>query len=136
MTSKEIHILVLSIKRTGLLNYFEVFAPHRSHFSFNKNIFAPPCTLFSCNKWKNSAHPVRLIDSWTTSKMRKLVENWNSENQIPCLRHLCSTIYSMFTLQPSCCFWSFIINMKTPFDPSKEFLIEYCLTTETLLPSN
>ena len=31
---------VLFIKRTGLLNYFEVFAP--------------PCTCFSCNEWKNS----------------------------------------------------------------------------------
>ena len=52
---------VVSIKRIGLLNYFEVFAPRWSHFSFNKNIFAPPCTLFSCNKWKNSAHPVCLL---------------------------------------------------------------------------
>jgi hypothetical protein len=41
---------VVSIERTGLLNYFEVFVPPLSHFHVIKIFFAPPCTLFSCNK--------------------------------------------------------------------------------------
>ena len=79
-----------------------------------------------------SGDSIFILQSLKTSKMRKLAQHRIQKTKIPRLRHLCSTIYSMFTLQPSYCFWSFIINMKTPFDPSKEFLIEYCLTTETL----
>ena len=44
-----------AVKRTGWFNYPDLI------FHVIKIFFAPPCSLFSCNKWENSAHPVRLL---------------------------------------------------------------------------
>ena len=51
---------VVSIKRTGSLNYFEVFSPPVLFFHVLKKKFAPPCSFFHVLK-KNLLHPVRLL---------------------------------------------------------------------------
>ena len=42
---------VVSIKRTGSLNYFEVFAPPWTFFSCTKRNFWTTLIFFSCTKW-------------------------------------------------------------------------------------
>ena len=58
---------VVSIKRTGLLNYFEVFSHPVLFFHVLKKKFAPPCSFFHVLK-KKFAPPCSLITSCSLNR--------------------------------------------------------------------
>ena len=58
---------VVSIKRTGWLNYFEVFPHPVLFFHVLKKIFAPPCSFFPVLK-KKFALPCSLITSCSLNR--------------------------------------------------------------------
>ena len=58
---------VVSIKRTGSLNYFEVFSHPVLFFHVLKKIFAPPCSFFHVLK-KIFAPPCSLITSCSLNR--------------------------------------------------------------------
>ena len=58
---------VVSIKRTGSLNYFEVFFHPVLFFHVLKKNFAPPCSFFLCTK-KKFAPPCSLITSCSLNR--------------------------------------------------------------------
>ena len=65
---------VVSIKRTGSLNYFEVFSHPVLFFHVLKKNFAPPCSFFHVLK-KNFAPPCSLITSCSLNRYYRVVDN-------------------------------------------------------------
>ena len=62
-----LHYSVVSIKRTGSLNYFEVFSHPVLFFHVLKKIFLPPCSFFYVLK-KIFAPPCSLITSCSLNR--------------------------------------------------------------------
>ena len=63
---------VVSIKRTGSLNYFGVFSHPVLFFHVLKKKFAPPCSFFHVLK-KNFAPPCSLITSCSLNRYYRVV---------------------------------------------------------------
>ena len=66
---------VVSIKRTGSLNYFEVFSHPVLFFHVLKKNFAPPCSFFHVLK-KIFAPPCSLITSCSLNRYYRVVVYW------------------------------------------------------------
>ena len=66
---------VVSIKRTGSLNYFEVFSHPVLFFHVLKKKFAPPCSFFHVLK-KNFAPPCSLITSCSLNRYYRVKYFW------------------------------------------------------------
>ena len=75
---------VVSIKRTGSLNYFGVFSHPVLFFHVLKKNFAPPCSFFHVLK-KNFAPPCSLITSCSLNRyyrVRPVVKHSTRKGEI------------------------------------------------------